>query len=811
MATIPHRRKTLVCRLPKFDYPTYKLACAKYEKERASGGGFDGCALCRDDGYDDGPPVPDYMHELKIIIRDDRRVEFTELMKSLLETSLSNESDLGPLASELLSHISYCYSVQCAEALLKGDTGLTVDLNMPFPEDRQRYPLEFVAEKLYPHLTELFLECGAKPNIRGKDGSLPLDLALKELRKRVWWTCEQSVYRLLFNLCGPGMFEPLMTVNFLASYLSPSEWSDVVSRYGEEGKIIELAALFIMKPNGSPGFEEVYLASDGFSSMNKMTLRQHIVNQIVFLTNEEYTLGSNGISRLVECTQKKKVMMAMMLLLEIFNRDGCQIKDIVTSSHCTPVTVVRVADMLQTSGFELTGEDDRLVSNGINHKGGPGKVQAAAKEKNLPSYLQLQVPFDAMADKSDSIESVNQQLLPLHFALEKISSVLGREWTTKESIFKLITLLCLPQMKAALEVIRSLVQNTEKIHDVACYYANEDKLIELTILLMMAREKIMNQMTIHVEDNSTKVVTFRHIINSELAQLIDLAYRLMGRKTKEEKRLRQLCKRRMSSILRTLPLIEIFEKAGLDIEAYRGSALNTGQNELVAKDVARLLADAGLKLKSKDIKVGNLLNSSLETDLEELVYTIQELKNISERSSGSYQKDTDFLQLRGIPIIQKSPYGMPNDIQRFILARYPRESNTLLSSLQPFRAFWTSGASSHPDHEKGPEPKPKEVTAVKLQLKKSEGRKRLILSVAGSTRSERREMVEGKSRKERQVREKLGKRGDEEGKSRKRESGKKEIEEVRDREGDQEDERQGRGRLGCGSSGGKIRCGEWGR
>lgn len=58
-------------------------------------------------------------------------------------------------------------------------------------------------------------------------------------------------------------------------------------------------------------------------------------------------------------------------------------------------------------------------------------------------------------------------------------------------------------------------------------------------------------------------MTVQQFIGSELAEAIDLEYRLIGRTTKQEKGLSKLCKQRKLTMLSAITLLEIFEKAGL--------------------------------------------------------------------------------------------------------------------------------------------------------------------------------------------------------------------------------------------------------
>ncbi|KAL3511905.1 hypothetical protein ACH5RR_024622 [Cinchona calisaya] len=142
-----------------------------------------------------------------------------------------------------------------------------------------------------------------------------------------------------------------------------------------------------------------------------------------------------------------------------------------------------------------------------------------------------------------------------------------KNWRPKaiESMFKLITILCNPKMRDALETIRLLVQNTEEIGGVISYYALKGKAIELSVLLMVAQERVMGPFTVQYEDGSEAPVILGQFIRGELAGLVDLEFYLMGRKKREYKQMNKLCLERKSAMISLLPLLSVFETAGVAI------------------------------------------------------------------------------------------------------------------------------------------------------------------------------------------------------------------------------------------------------
>lgn len=97
------------------------------------------------------------------------------------------------------------------------------------------------------------------------------------------------------------------------------------------------------------------------------------------------------------------------------------------------------------------------------------------------------------------------------------------------------------------------------------------KLIELAILLMVAREDVMGPVCAYENEGyfcSDTPIPFLQFVRGELAALIDLEFYLFDRKKKDEKLMFKLCKERQFAMFSTLPLLRVFDMAGVAIEAY---------------------------------------------------------------------------------------------------------------------------------------------------------------------------------------------------------------------------------------------------
>ncbi|XP_059638411.1 uncharacterized protein LOC132280238 isoform X4 [Cornus florida] len=171
-------------------------------------------------------------------------------------------------------------------------------------------------------------------------------------------------------------------------------------------------------------------------------------------------------------------------------------------------------------------------------------------------------------------------LFPLNVSLETVSyhrSLI--DWTPKQSIFKLIVVLCLPQMKVPLEINRLLAWNTKEVDKIFIHYAMEGELIEMATLLMVAREKLI-----------PLSMSIRKSIIEEIVGLTEDEIKLIGSHkndklveeivglTQDESKLLGINKigklvRSLNDIkaamTRGILLLKVFEKAGVALEKYR--------------------------------------------------------------------------------------------------------------------------------------------------------------------------------------------------------------------------------------------------
>ena len=134
-------------------------------------------------------------------------------------------------------------TVKCETTLLEKATSLDVDINViTFGDIR---PLHCAAEILSPTMMDLFLKLGVQPDEYYHTWQ-SVDFALNSSRSGIYWTKEQSIFRLLFELNSEGKFKPMMHLRLLLKHLSLSPASELICKYVVDGKLIELAAIYLV-------------------------------------------------------------------------------------------------------------------------------------------------------------------------------------------------------------------------------------------------------------------------------------------------------------------------------------------------------------------------------------------------------------------------------------------------------------------------------------------------------------------------------------------------------------------------------------
>ncbi|KAK8654551.1 hypothetical protein V6N13_128514 [Hibiscus sabdariffa] len=270
-----------------------------------------------------------------------------------------------------------------------------------------------------------------------------------------------------------------------------------------------------------------------------MSLRQLVLSEIVSLMASQITLVSTSEEVHDELNNKLETMMCMLRLIEVFERIGDKI-ELYLSKLSKEDLAVHMAWLLISEGF------------------------AEYKDFELKSY---------------------------HPYLN--------DWTPKKSIFKLVCILCLPQLKESLERVRLAACKTE-IETFGCDLARQGKLVELASLLMVAPEKLI--IVTSPGNNDLRSNVIRQCIMSDLCASLDAEVRLSHE-------LVEKCKDWKKMNLSALLVLEVFERASSSINQYlQSDAYNDGTRSRleIIREIQNLLEKAGFAMKSKDADLNNI-------------------------------------------------------------------------------------------------------------------------------------------------------------------------------------------------------------
>lgn len=248
-------------------------------------------------------------------------------------------------------------------------------------------------------------------------------------------------------------------------------------------------------------------------------------------------------------------------------------------------------------GLEMDGVDVNMPIPGL---GEVFPLHYAAKHA-CPEVLQLFLSRGAQTD-IELYDPLNKWgydgLLPLEIALDVVRENLSEEsdiWP-EPSTFQLIASLCLPSMKDSLKAVELLASSSKNVEKIAYYYAMNGHLIELAVLLTVAREKVFAPITFSRQngDNWIGRMTLEQWLKLELRLLHIQECKVLEPFAEKKSTWIERKKRLLESIAL---LLDVFGKAGNAIEEYMKLERH---REDVKTDVALKLVDAGCRLKDGD-------------------------------------------------------------------------------------------------------------------------------------------------------------------------------------------------------------------
>ncbi|KAK8649562.1 hypothetical protein V6N13_139235 [Hibiscus sabdariffa] len=492
-----------------------------------------------------------------------------------------------------------------------------------------RIILDITLESAVKCATALLQGETARTDIR-YEGQLPLNDVIQRLSKQIhfigWSTAESLYMMIVFCQCETEWLEGVRLL-----FRATNEAEKEIYRYVKDGKLIEVAALLTVAREEvtSPSFFKG-LCDPALNG--SMSLRQLVLSEIVSLMASQITLVSTSEEVHDELNNKLETMMSMLRLVEVFERVGDKIelyrryltklsqKELATQMACLFInegfaeykdfdlksvsTTQFHEDFLESLESKLSGENE-----GTQLESGTTKIYKHDADAMWIPRLSNQ-PLNLEAIPILNNEDDAKGSLPLKVSLEKLCyHPYLNDWTPKKSIFKLVVILCLPQLKESLESIRLVACKTE-IETIGCDLVRHGKLIELASLLMVAPEKL--NVTTSPRSNDLRSNAIRRCIMSGLQELLDAEVRLMGRSNSHK--LVEKCKDEKEVKLSALLLLEVFERAGNSINQYlQSDTYNEGTRSRleIAGEIQNLLEKAGFAMKPKDTDLNDMKCFSL--------------------------------------------------------------------------------------------------------------------------------------------------------------------------------------------------------
>ncbi|KAH7859561.1 hypothetical protein Vadar_002600 [Vaccinium darrowii] len=175
-----------------------------------------------------------------------------------------------------------------------------------------------------------------------------------------------------------------------------------------------------------------------------------------------------------------------------------------------------------------------------------------------PQLVKLFLHYGAQTDVRfmskkpwDSMRRLNG-MLPLNIALDAARGMVYSD--LQKSVFTGIVSLCRPSLESALAANKLLVESYNNIEEFALYYAMEGKLIELAVLLIVAREKVL-----------IGKMMIPQFVRNQILSLVGEQVKLAGEcKHREVTEIQQ----KMIGMNSMALLLEVFERAGHTIGEY---------------------------------------------------------------------------------------------------------------------------------------------------------------------------------------------------------------------------------------------------
>uniref|UniRef100_A0ACD5ZLI8 Uncharacterized protein n=1 Tax=Avena sativa TaxID=4498 RepID=A0ACD5ZLI8_AVESA len=252
----------------------------------------------------------------------------------------------------------------------------------------------------------------------------------------------------------------------------------------------------------------------------------------------------------------------------------------------TPQTLnlIVATNALQCAKFVLEGKAPKLhgLRANPNYITGYGFFPLhQAAESFYADMVELLLHYGALSNLRTSGNRIIEGLLPLHVAIENTcqhkyleDNLLADQSYMKGNakyIYKLMHLLCLPEMKIFLDTTRLLASHTDKVVDELWEYIKHGKLVPAAILLLAAQR--------HFRDLDGFARIKELIYNSLFALQMEGCGLQSGKNTNTKKQWKEK-KLRFDN---ALVLLNIILKAGEGLDAYIQSQSEASHQEVLGK------------------------------------------------------------------------------------------------------------------------------------------------------------------------------------------------------------------------------------
>ncbi|KAK3126118.1 hypothetical protein QOZ80_7AG0551860 [Eleusine coracana subsp. coracana] len=227
-----------------------------------------------------------------------------------------------------------------------------------------------------------------------------------------------------------------------------------------------------------------------------------------------------------------------------------------------------------------------------------------AAERFSVDMINLLFKYGASANVRTAGNEIIENLLPLHVAVENTCLHKYLEDNLfpfqdypdhRDYIYKLIQLLCLPEMKIFLDTTRLLAKKTNNLLDELWNYVKNGKIVQTAVLLLAGQEQI------RVGTSSKKREGFSKTDGFETIMTRTMKYTVAFKENRNEQNVLET-----GLALECITfLFNIISNAGEDLDAYIQTHSEVPNVEVLQR-VSSILNDHGFFTNGEGINVGNL-------------------------------------------------------------------------------------------------------------------------------------------------------------------------------------------------------------